>query len=98
MTHTINASATARPARPLHTPYHALGGERGVHVPSWVGHRSVYRSAGRTLYLVETDRLEAARGDLDRLASQGWDVQVERARAGSAARIALTQQDLAVAA
>lgn len=77
----------------LRTPYHALGGERGVRVPEWVGHRSVYRGSGRTLYLIETDRLASAREDLERLSREGWDVTIERGRAGD--RIALSEPALA---
>ncbi len=73
----------------LRTPYHALGDGDGPHVPEWAQHRAVYRSAGRTLYVVETDRLDAARTDLDALARDGWNVQVDRD--GRSASIALTR-------
>lgn len=85
-------------ARALHTPYHALGGTRGARVPSWVKHRSVYRGEGRTTYLVETDHIESATGDLARLADAGWDVLIERVGASDSARVLLTQNDFAQAA
>lgn len=81
---------------PTRTPYHSLGGGAEMRVPDWAQHRSVYRAAGRTLYLVETDRLSDARADLARLDRAGWDVQVHED--GGAARIALTRRDLARAA
>lgn len=84
--------------RPLNTPYHALGGEHGAVVPIWAQRRSVYRGAGRTVYLVETDRLDAAGRDLSRLAASGWDVQVERTGESKTARITLTHDDLVQAA
>lgn len=71
------------------TPYHALGDDGVLRVPTWAQHRSVYRSAGRTFYLVETDRLADARGDLDTLVCSGWDVQIDSE--GSGASIALTR-------
>lgn len=77
----------------LHTPYHALGGERGTRVPGWAGRRSVYRGSGRTLYLIETDRLASAREDLELLSSEGWDVTIERGQEGD--RIALSEPALA---
>lgn len=84
--------------RTLRTPYHALG-ELAQHdgtprVPEWAQHRSVYRAAGRTLYLVETDRLDAARQDLDALSRLGWQVQVDRAddRSGDVANITLSRR------
>lgn len=88
-----------RRERPLRTPYHSLGEGREMLVPDWAQHRSVYRTGGRTLYLVETDRLEEARGDLHRLDRAGWEVRVaeDRDTRGSA-RIALTRRDLARAA
>lgn len=72
----------------LRTPYHALG-DGTPRVPDWAGNRSVYRSAGRTMYLVETDRFAAAQRDLSSLASSGWDVQVDRH--GNTASIALSR-------
>jgi len=75
---------------PIRTPYHELGHAGEPRVPAWARHRSVYRSAGRTLYLVETDRIDAARSDLDELADRGWDVRVE-AVGGTAASIALSR-------
>lgn len=74
----------------LRTPYHELGSSGEPHVPAWARHRSVYRSAGRTLYLVETDRVDSARRDLDQLASRGWSVRVDPAGENSAS-IALTR-------
>lgn len=73
----------------LRTPYHALGDSDGPRVPEWAQHRSVYRAAGRTLYLVETDQVDAAHNDLSTLAERGWNVQVDRA--GDAANIRLTR-------
>jgi len=73
---------------PLRTPYHELGEAGAPHVPTWAGRRSVYRSAGRTLYLVHTDRLDSARRDLAALASRGWDVKIDPS-GGTAASIAL---------
>lgn len=78
------------------TPYHSLGDGQEMIVPAWVQHRSVYRAAGRTLYVVETDRLEDARLDLARLNRAGWDVQIEGE--ASEARITLTRRDFAKAA
>lgn len=63
---------------PIRTPYHELGAG-SPRVPAWAQHRSVYRSAGRTLYLVETDSLDTARHDLDTLSSRGWDVHIDQA-------------------
>lgn len=74
----------------LRTPYHALGDGTGPRTPEWATHRSVYRASGRTLYLVETDRFDAAQRDLATLARNGWDVQVDRA--GRAASIALSRK------
>lgn len=71
----------------VRTPYHALGDLGQLRIPEWAQHRSVYRSAGRTLYLVETDRLTSAQADLDSLASSGWEVAVEQD--GNAANITL---------
>lgn len=84
--------------QPLRTPYHSLGDGAGMHIPDWAQHRSVYRSSGRTLYLVETDRLSDAQLDLKRLGRAGWSVQVEEDPEGSLSRIALTRKDLARAA
>lgn len=76
---------------PIRTPYHELGA--GLpRVPEWAQHRSVYRSAGRTLYLVETDSLDTARHDLDTLSSSGWEVHIERTDDGSAASISLSRK------
>lgn len=74
---------------PIHTPYHELG-SGSPRVPAWAQHRSVYRSAGRTLYLVETDALDTARTDLDTLSNRGWDVKIDRA-GEHAASIALSR-------
>ena len=93
--HTISHDA---PVRPLRTPYHSLGGETEMRVPSWAQRRSVYRSSGRTLYLVETDQLPDARGDLQRLDRAGWDVRVDAAGDGPHARIAFTRRELGRAA
>lgn len=62
---------------PIRTPYHELG-KGAPMIPEWAQHRSVYRAAGRTLYLVETDALDVAREDLDTLSSRGWDVRIDR--------------------
>lgn len=67
----------------LRTPYHALGDEHGPRTPEWATRRSVYRADGHTLYLVETDHLAEARGDLITLARKGWDVQIDRHGAGA---------------
>lgn len=75
-----------QPAR-LRTPYHDLGEAGTPRIPAWASRRSVYRSAGRTLYLVETDRLEAARRDLAALRRNGWEVQIDAG--GGADRVAL---------
>lgn len=91
-THTV-APLRARAPR---TPYHSLGGEADMLIPDWAQRRSVYRTSGRTLYLVETDRIDDARGDLAKLDRAGWDVSVDTA--GPAARIALTRRDLVQAA
>lgn len=85
-------------AQTLRTPYHSLGGEDGMRIPRWAQHRSVYRAAGRTLYLVETDRVDDARLDLKRLDRAGWNVQVTEDPEGSTSRIALTRKELARAA
>lgn len=84
--------------QPLRTPYHSLGDGASMHIPDWAQHRSVYRSSGRTLYLVETDRLSDAQLDLKRLGRAGWNVRVEEDPEGSSTRIALTRKDLAQAA
>lgn len=76
----------------LRTPYHALGEHGEPVVPEWAQHRRVYRSAGRTLYLVETDSLETASRDLTTLAERGWDVQIDRPAGHPGASIALTRQ------
>ncbi|NLA65026.1 MAG: hypothetical protein GX862_03685 [Leucobacter sp.] len=75
---------------PLRTPYHALSTSGTPVVPTWARNRSVYRAAGRTLYLVETDSLEHAKNDLDQLARSGWDVQIS-STAPSSASIALSR-------
>ena len=82
----------------LHTPYHALGGAQGVRVPAWAKRRSVFRGAGRTTYLVETDQVDAASKDLFDLAAKGWNVQVERTGESNIARVTVSQDDLARAA
>jgi hypothetical protein len=84
---------TIAPVRTLHTPYHelaALRREQSPQAPEWAQHRSVYRAGGRTLYLVETDRLDAARHDLDTLAGRGWEVRIDRD--GAAANITLSRK------
>lgn len=83
--------------RTLRTPYHSLG-DGDMHIPGWAQHRSVYRASGRTLYLVDTDRLADAAGDLATLDRAGWDVRVAEHPDNSRARIALTRRDLARAA
>ncbi len=93
----IAADATSRRSA-LRTPYHSLGDERSMRVPSWAQHRSVYRTSGRTLYLVETDRPAEARIDLEQLTRSGWDVHVDAAPAGELTRISLTRSDLVRAA
>ncbi|KIP52733.1 hypothetical protein [Leucobacter komagatae] len=83
-------SQNITPIRPApRTPYHSLGGDATMRIPEWAQHRSVYRSAGRTLYVVETDTLPEARRDLARLDRAGWNVAVESD--GAAARIALSR-------
>lgn len=89
--HTIS---TIRPAP--RTPYHSLGGDTQMLIPGWAQHRSVYRSAGRTLYVVETDTLADAQKDLARLGRAGWNVSVENT--GPGARISLSRSELARAA
>lgn len=74
----------------LRTPYHALGDNGTPTVPSWARTRSVYRAAGRTLYLVETDQLETAQNDLDQLARSGWDVHID-SKSPQAASISLSR-------
>lgn len=86
-----------RPSATQRTPYHSLG-DGDMRIPEWAQHRSVYRASGRTLYLVDTDRLSEARGDLARLDRAGWDVRVAETPEGSGARIALSRRDLAKAA
>lgn len=68
---------TLAPVIQLRTPYHALGSAAGPRVPEWAQHRSVYRAAGRTLYVVETNNLAQAGDDLAKLRTSGWDVRVE---------------------
>ncbi|WP_449277727.1 hypothetical protein [Leucobacter sp. GX24907] len=100
-------------ANRIHTPYHDLNGStRGStptdasvgasitapRVPAWVQHRAVYRTGGRTVYVVETDRVHAARPDLEHLERAGWDVHIDRVPASTHARITLTQRELAKAA
>lgn len=67
------------PITTLRTPYHELGADGTPVIPDWAGQRSVYRSAGRTLYLVETEALDRARRDLEALANRGWEVRIDRA-------------------
>lgn len=93
-----SAHSTARTAAPLRTPYHSLGTADEMRVPKWADQRSVYRSAGRTLYIVDTASFADARADLKTLDRAGWEVQVAKDPAGSGARIALTRRDLARAA
>lgn len=99
----INTTTAVRQRRPLpaRTPYHSLGDAQRMRVPSWAQHRSVYRSEGRTLYLVETDSLAEAREDLALLNRAGWNVRVTadpESPAGSHARVTLTRPDFARAA
>lgn len=75
---------------PLRTPYHALGEGVVPVVPAWARNRSVYRSAGRTLYLVETDSLHTAKQDLEHLSRSGWDVHIDNVD-NSTASIALSR-------
>ena len=82
---------------PTRTPYHSLG-DGAMRIPAWAQHRSVYRASGRTLYLVDTDSLGAAQGDLARLNRAGWDVRVAELPEGDGARIALSRRELARAA
>lgn len=58
------------------TPYHQLGSAGHPRIPAWAERRSVYRSAGRTLYLVETSKLDEARSDLESLQRGGWHVRI----------------------
>lgn len=88
----------ARLSAPLRTPYHSLGTADEMRVPTWADQRSVYRSAGRTLYVVDTTSFADARSDLKLLDRAGWDVQVAKDPAGSGARIAFTRRDLVRAA
>ncbi|WP_336660635.1 hypothetical protein [Leucobacter sp. USHLN153] len=98
-THTrMPETVSPRPVATLRTPYHSLSGADEMLVPEWAQRRSVYRSSGRTLYLVETDRLSDARRDLKRLDRAGWDVRVATADEADHARIAFTRRDLAQAA
>jgi len=46
-------------------------------------HRSVYRGSGRTLYLVETNSLDAAEHDLATLSDRGWHVEINRTGANA---------------
>lgn len=102
MTHTITHLPTAAAGRTapatLRTPYHALGADGEMRVPTWAQNRSVYRTGGRTLYFVETDSLEAARLDLARLDRAGWEVRIAEGEDGDTSRIALTRRELARAA
>lgn len=75
----------------MRTPYHELGESGAPMVPEWARHRSVYRSAGRTLYLVETDSIEVAEADLATLVERGWRVQVDRSADELGASISLTR-------
>lgn len=84
---TLHIEQPGQPTR-LHTPYHELGEAGAPRIPAWAGRRSVYRSAGRTLYLVETDRIDTARRDLDALERSGWNVQIDAADGKD--RVALT--------
>lgn len=95
----MNTQNRIRPGTPApkRTPYHSLGGG-DMRIPEWAQHRSVYRASGRTLYLVETDRLSDARVDLARLNQAGWDVQVAEHADGPGARIAFTRREFARAA
>lgn len=99
MTHTLRIAHDASQLQgTLRTPYHSLGDAAEMRVPTWAQHRSVYRTSGRTLYLVETNRLGDARHDLEQLDRSGWDVRVDPAPAGELSRIALTRRELAQAA
>lgn len=100
MIHQLNPQTRndARSTPALRTPYHSLGDEAQMRVPEWAQHRSVYRTSGRTLYLVETDRPAEARRDLEQLSRSGWDVNVEQPSTGALTRIAFTRTDLAQAA
>jgi len=75
----------------LRTPYHALGGG-SPRIPAWAQRRSVYRSAGRTLYCVGTDQLGTARRDLRTLASRGWEVEIDPDRDGEGASIVMSRR------
>lgn len=86
--HTHGTTGVA-PVRPVRTPYHSLGAG-SPRIPEWAQHRSVYRTAGRTLYRVGTDRLDAARRDLRKLAAGGWDVEIDRT--GRLANITLSRK------
>lgn len=89
-----NTNTQIRPAP--RTPYHSLGDNAEMRIPEWAQHRSVYRSAGRTLYVVETDELAAAKRDLARLDRSGWNVSVETE--GNRARIAFSRREYVQAA
>lgn len=91
----MQTAASLHPRTPR-TPYHSLGGETDMRIPEWAQRRSVYRASGRTLYVVETDSIDEAKGDLARLDRAGWDVSVEHS--GPAARIAFTRRELMQAA
>lgn len=95
---TSSSRNAARLTTPLRTPYHSLGSADAMRVPEWADQRSVYRSAGRTLYVVDTASFDDARADLKLLDRAGWEVQVAKDPAGSGARIALTRRDLVRAA
>lgn len=83
--------------RHARTPYHSLGDGTETRIPDWAEHRSVFRTAGRTLYLVETAHLAEAAPDLRELDHAGWNVSVEQSDA-PLARIALTRRILPEAA
>lgn len=95
-TNTCTSKKPLAPVRALRTPYHELArvgsGDGALRVPGWAQHRSVYRSAGRTLYRVGTDRLDEAKRDLDTLSRHGWEVRVDRDGEGDSANITLSRQ------
>lgn len=92
-----NNAAVLRPVP--RTPYHSLDAELQTPVvPGWAQHRSVYRSEGRTLYLVETDQLVAAQPDLGKLEGSGWQVTVAPVDGSGRAVITMTRPDFARAA
>ena len=72
----MHQHVTPSQTAPPRTPYHELSDSAAPHVPEWACRRSVYRGSGRTTYLVETDRIDAARRDLQRLQRRGWRVRV----------------------